>query len=181
MSFGFDRNRDGRRRELTNNKNDKGKFHVRIYLKDVFGFAEHQETGTFGLGYKLTMTRNTDNAVLNKDTTTNNAKIKINAVEWYKPHYIPSLENFNKLMNQITNVTPTQLHYPEKSVFMKEVNTQSLWTFELGVQDGINVPIWIYVVFQQSDRQHDKNLDNDSFHRAPVTSAQVFFGNREIP
>ena len=39
-SICFDRNRD-RKRELTNNKNVKGKYHVRIYLKDVFGFAEH--------------------------------------------------------------------------------------------------------------------------------------------
>ena len=41
-SICFDRNRDRRKRELTN-KNVKGKYHVRIYLKDVFGFAEHQK------------------------------------------------------------------------------------------------------------------------------------------
>ena len=50
LSIGFDRNRDNRRNELTNNKNVKGKYHVRIYLKDVFGFAEHQEKATYGLG-----------------------------------------------------------------------------------------------------------------------------------
>ena len=65
LSNGFHRSRGRRKNELTNNKNIKGKFHVRIYLKDIFGFAEHQEKGTFGLGYKLTLTRNTDNAVLN--------------------------------------------------------------------------------------------------------------------
>ena len=50
---------------------------------------------------------------------------------------------YNKLMIQIKNKTPTNLHYPEKSVFMKEVNTQNFWTFELGTQEGVNVPIWI--------------------------------------
>ena len=40
-SIGFDRDRTRRRNELTNNKNVKGKYHVRIFLKDVFGFAEH--------------------------------------------------------------------------------------------------------------------------------------------
>ena len=35
--IGFDRDRKRRQRELTNNKTQKGKFHVRIYLKDVFG------------------------------------------------------------------------------------------------------------------------------------------------
>ena len=54
LSIGFDRDRNGRKRELTNNKNIKGKFHLRIYLRDTFGFAEHQEKGTYGLGYKLT-------------------------------------------------------------------------------------------------------------------------------
>ena len=46
---------------------------------------------------------------------------------------------------------------------MKEMNTQSLWTSELGTQEGINVPIWIIVGFQQSDRQHDQKLNNDNF------------------
>ena len=38
---------------------------------------------------------------------------------------------------------------------MKEVNTQKLWTFELGNQEGVIVPIWVIVDFQQSDRQLD--------------------------
>ena len=82
MSIGFDRDRNRRKRELTNNKNIKGYFLLRIYLRDIFEFAEHQENGTYGLGYKLTLTRSTDNAVLNKDNAVNNAKIKTNALEW---------------------------------------------------------------------------------------------------
>ena len=27
---------------------------------------------------------------------------------------------------------------------MKEVNTQHFWTFELGTQEGVNVPIWLF-------------------------------------
>ena len=50
LSFGFDRDRNKRQRELTNNKKLKGKYHLRIYLGDVFGFAEHQKTATYGLG-----------------------------------------------------------------------------------------------------------------------------------
>ena len=163
LSIGFDRGRDRRKRELPNNRNIKGKYHLRIYLRDIFGFLEHQETATCGLGYKLTLTRNTDNAVLNKANATNNAKTKINSLEWYVPHYIPSLNDYNKLMNHIKNKTPTNLHYPERSVFMKEINTQNFWSFELGTQEGVNVPIWTYVVFQQSDRQHEQILNNDTF------------------
>ena len=125
LSIGFDRNRDRRKRELTNNKNFKGKSHLRIFLRDIFGFAEHQETATYGLGYNLTMTRNFDDAVLNKANATTNAKIKIISLEWYVPHYTPSLNEYNKLMIQIQQETPTNIHYPERSVFMKEVNTET--------------------------------------------------------
>ena len=104
LSIGFDRSCDRRQRELTNNKIQKVKFHLRIYLKHVFDFPEHQETGTFGLGYKLTLTRKIDNSVLNEGKATNNGKFKINAKEWYVPLYTPSLEEYNQLMNQILKI-----------------------------------------------------------------------------
>ena len=180
LSIGFDLSRD-RKQELTNNKNIKGKYHLRIYLRDIFGFAEYQEKATCGLGYKLTLTRNTDNAVLNKANATPNAKIKINSLQWYVTHYAPSPNEYNQLMNQFKQKSPTNLHYPEKSVFMKEVKTQNFWTFELSNQEGINVPIWIFVVFQQMDRQNDQELNNDTFYRKPVISAQVVIGTERHP
>ena len=101
MSIGFVRSRDRKQRELTNIKTQKGIFHLSNCLGDSFGFAEHQETGTFGLGYNLKMTRNTDNAVLNKGNEINKAKIKIVAIEWSVPHYTPNLTQQKLLMNQI--------------------------------------------------------------------------------
>ena len=176
LSIGFDRDHNRRQRELTNNKTQERKYHIRIYLKDIFGFAEYQDKGTYGLGYKLTLTRNTDNAVLNKDNVIANGGIKINAIEWYVPHYTPSMQQQAILSKQIINKTPTEIKYPERSVFMKEVNTQNFWTFELGTQEGINIPIWIFAGFQQNDRQNDQNLNNDTFVRLPVISAQVVIG-----
>ena len=181
LSICFDRDRNRRQRELTNNKSQKGKYHVRIYLKDVFGFAEYQEKGTYGLRYKLTMIRNSDNAVLNKGNAINNAKVRINAIEWYVSHYTPFIQQQAILSKQIINKTPTQIQYPERSVFMKEVNTQNFWTFELGTQEGINIPTWIFVALQQNDRQHDQNLNNDTFVRLPVISAQVVIGTERYP
>ena len=181
LSIGFDRNRRRRKNELSNNKSIKGKYHIRIYLKDIFGFAEHQKKGTYCLGFKLTLTRNTDNTVLNKDNAVANGRVKINSLDWYVPHYSPNLEEYNKLMNQIKKISPTLLHYPERSMFMKEVNTQNLWTFELGTQEGVNVPIWIFVAFQQNDRQNDQNLNNDIFYRPLVTSAQCIIGTEKYP
>ena len=181
LSIGFDRDRTRRRNELTNNKNIKGKYNVRIYLKDIFGYAEYQQKGTFGLGYKLTLTRNTDNDVLNKGNAINIGEIKINAIEWYVPHYTPSIQQQSILSKQIINKTPTEIIYPERSVFMKEVNTQNYWSLELGTQEGINIRSWIFVGFQQNDRQHDQNLNNDTFVRLPVISAQIVIGIERYP
>ena len=121
LSIGFDRDRTRRRNELTNNKNVKGKYHVRIYLKDVFGFAEHQEKATYGLGYKLTLTRNNDSGVLDKNNTVALGKVEISGIEWYVPHYTASMSQQTVLSNQIVNKIPTELQYIERSVFMKEV------------------------------------------------------------
>ena len=43
LAIGLDRDRGRRQREITNNKNIKGKTHLRIMLRDILGFAEHQE------------------------------------------------------------------------------------------------------------------------------------------
>ena len=58
------------------------------------------------------------------------------------------MQQQSMLSKQIINKTPTQIQHPERSVFMEEVNTQNFWTFELGTQEGINIPTWIFVVFQ---------------------------------
>ena len=97
------------------------------------------------------------------------------------PHYTCSPEQQSILYKQILNKTPTQIQYPERFVFMKEVNTQNFWTFELGTQEGINIPTWVFVAFQQNDRQHDQKLNNDTFVRLSVTSAQVVIGTERYP
>ena len=45
-------------------------------FKDVLGLAEHQEKVTYGLGYKLTLTRIKDKAVLDKLPGFADAKIQ---------------------------------------------------------------------------------------------------------
>ena len=150
-------------------------------LKHIFGFPQSQEKVTYGVGYKLTLTRNTDNAVLNKGNARNDAKIIFNSIDWYVPTYTPSLSQKNILLNQIVKEMATEFHYSERSVVLKEVNTQNLWIFELGTQKGINFPVGIYVGFQQNDQQHDQNLNNDTFCRLPIVIAQGIIGNEKYP
>ena len=129
LSIGFNRSRNKRKDELAPNKIVKGKYHLRIMLKDVFGFAECQERATYGLGYKLTLTRNKDEDVLEKVTGVADSRIKIDPIHWYVPHYTLSIQQQGILSKQISSRTTTELRYVERSVFMSEVNNQNLWNF----------------------------------------------------
>ena len=63
LMYGFEESTAIRRQELTTNETEKGIFFVRIKLKDLFGFAD-QEKITYGLGYTLTLKRNSSNDVV---------------------------------------------------------------------------------------------------------------------
>ena len=122
-------------------------------LKVVFGCAEGQGKAIFGLCYKLTLTRNKDEAVIDKVAGIADARIGIDHIHLYVPHYTPSMSQQAIMSKQILNKTQTELRYVERSVFMKEVNNQNVWNFELGSPKNMNVPIWTIIGFQQQDRQ----------------------------
>ena len=178
-SICFDRDRNRRQRALTNNKSIKRKYHLGVYLKDILGFAEHQEKATYDLAFKITLTRKVDNAVLNKANATNIGKLKINAFEWYVPQYTPSIPQQSLLSKQILSKTATELQYVESSVFMTEVKTQKLRIFEIGTHEVINVHIWIVVGFKQKERQDSQKICKDTFFRLSVTSAQCIIGTEK--
>ena len=56
-------------------------------LKDNFGSAEHQKRATYGLGYRVTLARNKDDAVLDKAPGRSDARIKTDNIHWYVTHY----------------------------------------------------------------------------------------------
>ena len=66
-------------------------------LKDVFGFAEHQEIATYGLGYKLTLTRSKDDAVIDKAAGFADARIQIDHIPWYVSCYTSSIQKQGSL------------------------------------------------------------------------------------
>ena len=100
LIIGFDHSRNRRRDELTANKSVKGKYQLKTLLNDVFGFAECQEKATYGLGYKLTLTRNKDDAVIDKAGGIADARIRIDHIHWYVPHYTPSIQQQIKYLQK---------------------------------------------------------------------------------
>ena len=181
LSTSFGQRRNRRRDELALNKNIKGKYHLRIMPKGVFGSAEHREKVTYGLDYKLTLRRNKDNAVIDKAVGIADARIEIDQIYWYVPHCTLSIQQQGFLFEQILSKTTTTLRYVERSVCLKEVNNQNLWKFELGSQESMNIPIWIIIGFQPRDRQDSQSLNNDAYCRLPVTSCQCIIGTEKYP
>ena len=62
---------------------------------------------------------------------------------------------------------------------MKELNDENLWKFKSGSPDSMNVPVWNLIVNQQRDRQDSQNLNNDTFCRLAVNSAQCIIGTEK--
>ena len=148
LSLGFHRIIGVRERKLTNKKTTQGNYHVRIYLKDFFGYAAHQENCASGLGYKLTLQGNSDIHVLSRRAEVDDAanltlagRVIIEDISWYVPHYTPSISNQKLMLRHIVSKAPTELSYIKISSYMKDVTTENIWTFELGVSDGIDIPI----------------------------------------
>ena len=101
LSIDFDRSSARRREEITNSKNVKVKFLLRFMLRDVSGFAEHQEKATYGLGYELTLTRDKDEAFIYKVSGIADARNKIDHFHWYVPHFIPFMSQQAIMSDQI--------------------------------------------------------------------------------
>ena len=179
LMYGFEENLSVRRQELTNNKNEKGTFFVRIKLKDLFGFAD-QEKITYGLGYTLTLKRNTNNDAILRSVGVDAAKVVIKDIGWYIPHYVPSLENQQFVMDQILNKDPTELSYTERIIFRKDVNTNSNWTFELG-SAGESCPTFVIVGFQARNKIDSQVHDNAVFDRLPISNAVCKIGSEKYP
>ena len=188
LSIGFHRSKGVREKELTDNKTTKGNYHVRTFLKDNFGFAEHQDNCTCGLGYKLTLQKNNDNHELSYPAQANDAinlalagRVIIKDLSWYVVHYTRSISNQKFLWDYITSKDPTELAYIKRSSYMKDVTTENNWVFDLGEGDGIDLPIYVIVGFMQRDQFNQQHQNNDTVCRPSVVNAQCIIGSGKFP
>ena len=136
LMSGFEESVAIRRQELTKNKTETGIFIVKNKLSDLFGFAK--EKVTYGLGYTLTLKRNKNNNVIFRAAGVDAAKRVTKDIGWYIPHFTPSLENQQIVMNQLLNKDPTELFSIERLVFRKDVSTNNNCTFDLGKEWRMN-------------------------------------------
>ena len=111
LSIGFDRDRRTRQPKYTVTKNMKGKIHVSVMLKEIFVFAEHEETATYSLGFKLKVSVNKGDVISNKAVAIADARFKFDKNQKYVPHYRPSNPQQGILSKQILSKTTRELRY----------------------------------------------------------------------
>ena len=179
LMYGFEESVTIRRRELTNNKTEKGTFFGNINLTDLFGFA-NQEKITYGLGYTLTLKRKINNDPIIRDNGVDAAKIVMKDIGWHIPHFTPSLENQQLMMDQLLNKDPTELYYMERIVFRKEVNTNNNWTIGIGTS-GESTPTFVIVGFQDRNETDSQTRANAIFDRLPISNAVCKIGSEKCP
>ena len=145
----------------------------------MFGFAD-QEKITYGWGYSLTLKRNNNNDPIIRDNGVDAEKINIKDISWYIPHYTPSMEKQQLVMDQILDKDPTEIFYTERTVFRKDVNTNNSWTFESG-KSGESTPTYVVVGFQARNKIDSQTHDNAKFDRLPVSNAVCKIGSDKYP
>ena len=91
------------------------------------------------------------------------------------------VSNQKLLLEHIVSKTPTEFSFIKRSSYMKDVTTENNWTFELGVGDGIDIPIYVIVGFMQRDQFNQQHQNNDTFYRPSVVNAQSILGSEELP
>ena len=131
LSNGFHRSVETRWRELTKNKTSEVNYHVRIYLKGIIGFPEHQDKWTCGLGYTTTLQENKDNHVLNHLAGANDAanlalpgRRIIDDISLYVPYHTPNISNQKLMLGRIVSRAATELSYIKRLFCMKDVTTE---------------------------------------------------------
>ena len=65
----------------------------------------------------------------NKTNATIVGKNKISSIEWYVPHYTPSIPQQAIISEQIVSKTPTVLQYVGRSVFYERSKNSKLLNF----------------------------------------------------
>ena len=108
-------------------------------------------------------------------------RVIIDDISWYVPHYTPSVSNQNLMLQHALCEAPTELSYIKRSSYMKDVTTEKNWTFEFGVGEGVDLPIYVIVGFMQRDQFNQQHQNKDTFYKPSVVNAHCIIGSEKFP
>ena len=64
---------------------------------------------------------------------------------------------------------------------MKDVTTENNSGFELGIEDGIDLPIYVIVGFMHRHQFNQQHQNINTFYRPSVVNAQCIFVSEKFP
>ena len=108
------------------------------------------------------------------------AKVVVKDIFWFIPHYVPSIENQQLVLNQILKKDPTDMSFTERTVFRKDVNTNNNWTYVVGIS-GESTPTFVIVGFQARNKSDSQTHDNAVFDQNPISNAVCKIGSEKYP
>ena len=83
-------------------------------------------------------------------------------------------------LSAVVFIAATELSCIKRSPYTKEVTIQKDLSFELGVQSGIDVTIYVIVGLEQGNCFIQQQRNKDSFYRPTVVNAQCIIDSEKI-
>ena len=151
---------------------------MNIKVIDLFGFAD-QDKVTYGLGYTLTLKRDVNNDPFIGENGADAAKYVIKDIGWNIPHFTPSLESQQSLVDQLLKRDPTELYYMDWIVFRKDVHTAKNSTCDLRNSEE-STQFFLIVGFQVRDKIDSQTHDNAMLDRLPISNAVCKIASEKI-
>ena len=149
-------------------------------------YCRASRIATYGLGYNLTIQRSSDKHVHSHRAGTEAANLAwvvsvfVEDISGYFPHYFPNISQHELMFEHIVSRAAKQLTYIKISSYTKDVTTENIWTFELGVQKCSDVPFYVIVGFVQRDQFNQQHQNNDTFCRPTVVNAQCIIVSEQF-
>ena len=170
-----------KRDRLLNDTPEKGTIFLRSYLRDFgLGFPASQDTITINQGFKLILKRaETYNSIFR--TIADNAKVEIKDLVLYVRQFTPSIDNMNLINEHILANKSAVYPFTQNSYTTKPINANRKWTFEIGQETSIDIPLQIIVGFQSIERLQSQTQNNGVFDQLNITSAQCRIGTDRYP
>ena len=131
LSVGFHTSIEARERELTINITTIGDYPVRIFLRDVFDSAEHQDNCTYGLDFKLTLQRCSDNHVFAHLTGANDASNLAMVGRFYRRYKAVCSTLYSKYIESKFKGTTLYLKLQWNFLMSKEHLMGKLWLLKI--------------------------------------------------
>ena len=141
------------------NEDNKGKIRGNLLLEHIFGFCKTFKKITKGLGFELQLkTSNERQNIIFTTLGGNDINVTINSIYLCIPSLVPSAEqqqSFNEAFRE--NFT---LSFDAWVTDRKPINTGNEYQLDIGSASNINIPLYLIVVHQKTQRENPARHTN---------------------